>query len=78
MRSHVVDVGGDQAAFAAPAAAPAEVPFFIFMVVLNLIIIAAILDAAAVLPFLPERLQDSGWATAIRAGLISLLLLVPA
>ena len=56
---------------------PAEVPFFIFMVVLNLIIIAAILDAAAVLPFLPERLQDSGWATAIRAALISLLLFVP-
>jgi Zn-dependent protease with chaperone function len=57
---------------------PAEVPFFLFMVVLNLLIIAAILDAAAVLPFLPDRLQDSGWATAIRAALISLLLVVPA
>jgi Zn-dependent protease with chaperone function len=57
---------------------PAEVPFFIFMVVLNLIIVAAILDAAAVLPFLPERLQDSGWATAIRAALIGLLLFIPA
>jgi Zn-dependent protease with chaperone function len=57
---------------------PAEVPFFIFMVVLNLIIIAAILEAAAVLPFLPERLQDSGWAVAIRAALIGLLLFVPA
>jgi hypothetical protein len=56
---------------------PAEVPLFIFMVVLNILIIAAILDAAAVLPFLPERLQDSGWATAIRAALISLLLFVP-
>ena len=56
---------------------PTEVPFFIFMVVLNILIIAAILDAAAVLPFLPERLQDSGWATAIRAALISLLLFVP-
>jgi hypothetical protein len=30
---------------------PAEVPLFIFMVVLNLIIVAAILEAAAVLPF---------------------------
>jgi hypothetical protein len=47
---------------------PAEVPFFSFMVVLNLVIIAAILDAAAVLWFLPDRLQDSGWATAIRAA----------
>jgi hypothetical protein len=39
---------------------PAEVPFFIFMVLLNVLIVAAILEAAAVLPFLPERLQDSG------------------
>lgn len=30
------------------------------------------------LPFLPERLEDSGWATTIRAALISLLLFVPA
>jgi hypothetical protein len=56
---------------------PAEVPFFIFMVVLNVLIIAAILDAAAVLPFLPDRLEDTGWATAVRAALIALLLLVP-
>jgi Zn-dependent protease with chaperone function len=48
------------------------------MVVLNLIIVAAILNAALVLPFLPERLQDSGWATAIRAALIGLLLFIPA
>jgi Peptidase family M48 len=57
---------------------PAEVPFFIFMVVLNILIIAAILDAAAVLPFLPDRLEDTGWATAIRVALICLLLFVPA
>ena len=56
---------------------PTEVPFFIFMVVLNLLIIAAILEAASVLPFLPERLQDSGWAVAIRAALLGLLLFVP-
>src|SRR4029453_16472288 len=39
---------------------------------------AAILEAAAVLPFLPERLQDSGWAVAIRGALIGLLLFIPA
>jgi Zn-dependent protease with chaperone function len=55
----------------------AEVPLFVFMVVLNVIIVAAILDAAWVLPFLPDRLKDSGWAIAVRAALISLLLLVP-
>ena len=57
---------------------PAEVPFFVFMVVLNVLIIVAILQAAATLPFLPERIQDSGWGVAIRSALIALLLLVPA
>jgi hypothetical protein len=57
---------------------PAEVPFFSFMVILNVAVIAAIVEAAAVLPFLPDRLKDSGWAIAIRAAWIGLLLLVPA
>jgi Zn-dependent protease with chaperone function len=57
---------------------PAEVPFFIFMVVLNALIVVAILRFAAVLPFLPERLQNTPWALAIRAAFIGLLLLVPA
>jgi Peptidase family M48 len=57
---------------------PGEVPFSIFMVVLSVIIIAAILDAAWVLPFLPDRLKDTGWAIAVRTALLSLLLLVPA
>jgi hypothetical protein len=56
---------------------PAEVPFFTLMVVLNIVIVAVILRAAWVLPFLPERLQGTGWATAIRATLIGLLLYVP-
>jgi len=56
---------------------PAEIPFFVFMVVLNIAIIAFILRAAVVVPFLPERLQDSGVATAIRTALIALLLLIP-
>ncbi|GAA0904434.1 M48 family metallopeptidase [Virgisporangium aurantiacum] len=65
----------------APAAGrlrhPAEVPFFVFMVVLNVIIIALILQAAATLPFLPERLHDTGWANTVRGALIGLLLLIP-
>jgi hypothetical protein len=56
---------------------PGEVPFFVFMVVLNLIIIAVILQAAAVLPFLPDSVKESGWGTAIRGALIALLLFVP-
>jgi hypothetical protein len=56
---------------------PAEIPFFIFMVVLNVLIIVAILDAAIALPFLPERIQNSGWGVAIRSAFIALLLLVP-
>jgi len=56
---------------------PAEVPFFVVMVVLNVAIVVAILQAAIVLPFLPEPLRSTGWATAIRSALIGLLLLVP-
>jgi Zn-dependent protease with chaperone function len=61
-----------------PSRHPAEVPFFIFMVVLNVLIILAILQAALYLPYLPERYAESGWAVAIRSALIGLLLLVPA
>ena len=56
---------------------PAEIPVFVLMVVLNIAIIAFIIRAAIVVPFLPERLQDSGVATAIRTALIALLLLIP-
>lgn len=52
-------------------------PFFIFMVALNAIIIALILQPAVMLPYLPERLHDTGWAHAVRSALIGLLLLVP-
>lgn len=52
-------------------------PFFVFMVVLNVLIIAAILQAATVLPWLPDRLADTAWAQTIRWALIGLLLLVP-
>ncbi|MFI7600369.1 M48 family metallopeptidase [Actinoplanes sp. NPDC049681] len=56
---------------------PAELPFFVLMAVLNVLIIGLIIQAAVMLPLLPERLQESGWATAVRSALIGLLLLVP-
>jgi Zn-dependent protease with chaperone function len=56
---------------------PAEVPFYIFMVVLNVLIIATIIEFAVALPFLPDRIQESGWGTAIRSAFIALLLLIP-
>lgn len=56
---------------------PFEVPFFIFMVVLNVLIILAILSAASTLPFLPDAVRDSAWGTTIRSALIALLLLIP-
>ncbi|MEU8236254.1 M48 family metallopeptidase [Actinoplanes sp. NPDC048967] len=56
---------------------PAELPFFIFMVVLNLVIVGLIVQAAVLLPGLPERLQDTGWSTTVRSALLGLLLLVP-
>src|ERR1044072_4165089 len=56
---------------------PFEVPFFIFMVVLNVLIILAILSAASTLPFLPDAVRESAWGTTIRSALIALLLLIP-
>jgi Zn-dependent protease with chaperone function len=56
---------------------PAEVPFFIFMVLLNVLIIYLIVQAAITLPFLPDRIVDSGWGATVRTALIGLLLLVP-
>ncbi|MDI6105262.1 M48 family metallopeptidase [Actinoplanes sp. NEAU-A12] len=57
---------------------PAELLFYTFMVILNVIIIGLIVQFAVMLPYLPERLADSGWANAIRSALIGLLLLIPA
>ncbi|MEU5877805.1 M48 family metallopeptidase [Spirillospora sp. NPDC047279] len=57
---------------------PGEMPFFVFMVVLNVLIVIGIVQAATVLPLLPDRLAGTAWADAIRWGLISVLLFVPA
>ena len=57
---------------------PAEVPFFIFMVILNVLIIGFIVQAAITLPFLPDKVVESGWGATVRTALIGLLLLVPA
>jgi Zn-dependent protease with chaperone function len=56
---------------------PAEVPFFILMVVLNVIIVAAIIQLALTPQWLLERVGLEGWETAIRTALIGLLLFVP-
>ena len=56
---------------------PAEVPFFIVMVILNVLVVLAILQAAIVLPFLPEDMRGSPLAVGIRTALVGLLLFVP-
>ncbi|GIF21903.1 Zn-dependent protease with chaperone function [Actinoplanes tereljensis] len=57
---------------------PVEVPFFAFMVALNVLIILVILNAAATLPFVPQAVRESGWGVTIRSAFIGLLLLIPA
>lgn len=54
-----------------------EVPLYVFMVLLNVLIVIAILRFAAVLPFVSEENQNTGWAIAIRSALVGLLLFVP-
>ena len=56
---------------------PAEIPFFAFMVILNILVIAVILRATIIVPFLPEPLQHSALANTVRGALIGLLLLLP-
>jgi Zn-dependent protease with chaperone function len=56
---------------------PAEIPFYVFMVVLNIVIILLILRFAAVLPFVPRKYESSAWVIAIRSALAALLLLIP-
>jgi Zn-dependent protease with chaperone function len=75
--STVVTTPAGEASPAGRLRHPAELPFYVFMIVLNALIIVLIVQAAVVLPFLPERYQDSGWALAVRGALIGLLLLVP-
>ncbi|WP_433727631.1 M48 family metallopeptidase [Actinoplanes sp. CA-051413] len=57
---------------------PAELPFYVFMVILNVMIIGLILQAAIALPLLPDQVRDSGWGPVIRSAFIGLLLLAPA
>src|SRR4029453_17536605 len=47
---------------------PAEFPFFGFMVALNVLIVAVIVQAAVSLWFLPQDVQDSAWGTTIRTA----------
>ena len=63
-----VDVQAATLSRAGPSRHPAEVPFFIFMVVLNVLIIALIVQAAVVLPFLPAtaRRTPAGRPSAAR------------
>ncbi|MGE0843500.1 M48 family metallopeptidase [Pseudonocardia sp.] len=56
---------------------PAEVPFYVAMVVLNVVIVVAIVRVAIVVPFLPDALQSSALADSVRGAAVALLLLVP-
>ena len=56
---------------------PVEKPFFVFMVVLNVLIVVAIIGAASTLVVLPESARDTGWGVAVRTAFIALLLLIP-
>ncbi|WP_197677157.1 M48 family metalloprotease [Friedmanniella luteola] len=52
-------------------------PLFVVMVVLNIAIVAMIVNLALFLPFLPDRYRDTSVATAVRTAFVGLLLLIP-
>jgi Zn-dependent protease with chaperone function len=73
----VLTAGACRGTRTAPAASPGRASVLRLHGRAQFMIVVAILRTAIVLPFLPETLKASGFAAAIRAALLGLLLLVP-
>ena len=61
-----------------PLRHPAEVPMFIFLVVLNLAILAALIDFLVSVALIPTELRGTNWEPTIRAVAGAILLVAPA
>ncbi len=61
-----------------PLRHPAEIPMFIFMVVLNFAILGVLIDFLMSLALIPTELRGTDWQAAWRACAIAVLLIAPA
>jgi Zn-dependent protease with chaperone function len=60
-----------------PLRHPAEIPMFIFMVVLNFVILAVLIVFLVSTVLIPSELRDTNWETTIRATAGAILLVAP-
>ncbi len=61
-----------------PLRHPAEIPMFIFMVVLNFVILAVLIDFLVSVALIPTELRGTNWEPTIRAVAGAILLVAPA
>ncbi len=69
---------GDLVAEKLPLRHPAEIPMFIFMVVLNFAILALLIYILVSTALIPPGLRDTNWEETIRAVAAAILLVAPA
>jgi Zn-dependent protease with chaperone function len=69
---------GDPVAEKLPLRHPAEIPMFIFMVVLNFVILGVLIYFLVSTALIPEDVRDSNWENVIRAVAAAILLVAPA
>jgi Zn-dependent protease with chaperone function len=68
----------DHVARKLPLRHPAEIPMFIFMVVLNLVILAVLINFLASAALIPPALRGTGWEATWRAVSAAIILVAPA
>jgi len=68
----------DRVAEKPPLRHPAEIPMFIFMVVLNLAILGILIDFLATTALIPPALRGTNWETTWRAVAGAIILVAPA
>jgi len=61
-----------------PLRHPAEIPMFIFMVVLNLAILGVLIDFLASAALIPSALRGTNWEPTVRAVAAAILVVAPA
>ena len=61
-----------------PLRHPAEIPMFIFMVFLNLVILGFLIDFLVTANLLPHAMRGNGWETAVHAVAGAIILVAPA
>src|SRR5262252_1845217 len=61
-----------------PLRHPAEIPMFIFMVILNIVILAFLIDFLASAALIPPALRNTNWELTIRAVAGAIVLVAPA